>query len=194
MLSYRSEETWFGFYAKQWLTVPHAKWRPGPHSLLGTKTSLPQQEVYKQALYSCSLEQWFIRICIPGKGRESRCSLPPKACSWLPTMSRIAPRTGASDLVASGASGGSSKTVCGKKEKKLKSPIWEECNTKVLRYMIIPKNKAKKFGVEFIPNEMKITEQFENDFKITLLMILKRKRKESKRCYKTKPKLYEKMR
>lgn len=60
--------------------------------------------------------------------------------------------------------------------------------------MIIPKNKAKKFGVEFIPNEMKITEQFENDFKVTLLMILKRKRKESKRCYKTKPKLYEKMR
>lgn len=44
---------------------------------------------------------------------------------------------------------------------------------------------------------MEITEQFENDFQITIFMIFKRKRKESEkgtRYYKTKPKLYEKMR
>ena len=35
-----------------------------------------------------------------------------------------------------------------------------------------PKQTKKKW--EFTPNEMKITEQFENDFKISMLMILKR--------------------
>ena len=47
-------------------------------------------------------------------------------------------------------------------------------------------------AVEVILNEMKITGQFESDFKVTMFMIFKRKRKESEkktRCYKTKPKL-----
>lgn len=58
--------------------------------------------------------------------------------------------------------------------------------------MIQPKNKTKQLAVEVILNEMKITGQFESDFKITMFMIFKRKRKESEkrtRCYKTKPKL-----
>lgn len=44
-------------------------------------------------------------------------------------------------------------------------------HTKILQYV---REKKKQLEVEFIPNEIKITEQFENSFEISMFMILKR--------------------
>lgn len=43
-------------------------------------------------------------------------------------------------------------------------------HTKILQYV----REKKQLEVEFIPNEIKITEQFENSFEISMFMILKR--------------------
>lgn len=40
--------------------------------------------------------------------------------------------------------------------------------------VVFDKKKKKQLGVEFIPSEMTITEQTENDFKISVFMVLKR--------------------
>lgn len=51
--------------------------------------------------------------------------------------------------------------------KKLKFPAQEECTHQ--NSMIYEKTKKK-----FTPSEMKITEEFENDFKISMFVTLKR--------------------
>lgn len=56
------------------------------------------------------------------------------------------------------------------KEKKLKFPTQKEHTQQNSAVF----DKKKQLGVEFIPSEIKITEQIKNDFKISVFMVLKR--------------------